>query len=175
MKNLLIIALIAILASCTAPAPVETEVIVEVDRAVGFNTMLPELQWHIGTEDAIQIVKDLDKVWAAEDYDGMTGFFADTCKFFFPDGHIATSPAGFIEKIKAEDMGDDDSWTFDYAYSVDLDPSQGGEHVQAGFTGTAMKDGVEVKKRYHESYYIIDGKIVMWNQFTMKIAGEKKD
>lgn len=172
MRNLLIIAIVAILASCSAPAPQEKEVIVEVDRAVGFNTMLPELQWHIGTEPAIQLVKDLDKVWAAENYDDMKVFFADTCKFFFPDGYIAKSPDEFIEKLKNEDMGDEDSWTFDYAYSVDLDPSRGGEHVQAGYTGTAMKEGKEVKKRYHESYYIVEGKIVMWNQFTQAIKGE---
>ncbi len=26
------------------------------------------------------------------------------------------------------------SWSYDYAFSVDLDPSTGGEHVQAGFS-----------------------------------------
>jgi hypothetical protein len=60
--------------------------------------------------------------------------------------------------------------TFDYACSVDPDPTRGGEHVQAGFTGTAVKDGVETKKYYHESYYIIEGKIVMWRQYTIDVS-----
>ena len=35
-----------------------------------------------------------------------------------------------------------------------------------------MKDSVTTKKRYHESYYIIQGKIVTWNQFDMDIKEE---
>lgn len=175
MQKLILIAAVAFLASCTAPQ--EKEVIVEkpVDRAIGFNTFLPEKQWHLGTEDAIQVVKDLDKVWAAHDYEAMRGFFADTCRFFLPDGKAFNSPDEFLENMKAENEGSESAWTFDYAYSVDLDPTMGGEHVQAGFTGTEVKDGVETKKRYHESYYIIQGKIVMWNQYTQIVNDEEEE
>lgn len=172
MKNLLIIASLAILASCTAPEPQIKEVEVPVDRAIGFNTMLPDLQWHMGTEPAIQLVKDMDELWAAENYEGMMAFFADTCKFYFPDGRIASSPDEFAAFIEEGSEGTDVSWTFDYAYSVDLDPTRGGEHVQAGFTGTETKNGVTSKKRYHESYYVVEGKIVLWNQFSQVILDE---
>lgn len=171
MKKLLVLAVIAAMVSCNSAEP-ETK-IVEVDRAIGFNTMLPELQWHLGTEDAITIVKELDKVWAAQDYDGMGKFFADTAEFFFEDGRKASSPDEFVAILKDESDGADISWTFDYAFSVDLDPTQGGEHVQAGFTGTGSTDEGENKKHYHESYYVVDGKIVMWRQFSMDIAEEE--
>lgn len=163
MKNVLMFAAIALLVSCNSP---ETESTVE-DRSIGFNTELPELKWHLGTEDAVQIVKDLDKIWAASNYEAMKPFFSDTAVCYFEDGRIAKSGDEFVEILTADE--DDSSWTFDYAFSVDLDPTRGGEHVQAGFTGTEIKEGVTTKKRYHESYYIVDGKIVMWSQYSMAI------
>lgn len=169
MKKLLMIGAVALLASCAAPQEKEAPPPPPVERAIGFNTFLADKQWHLGTEEAIQLVKDLDKVWAEQDYDAMKTFFADTCKFYSPDGNVFNSPDEFIENMKAENEGAEFSWTFDYAYSVDLDPTMGGEHVQAGFTGTSMKDGVETKKRYHESYYIVQGKIVMWNQYAQEV------
>lgn len=173
MKKLLPIAVLALLVACNAPEKqsetIETTIAPAVERAVGFSTYLPDTKWYLGTEEAIQVVKDLDKVWGAKDFDAMRPFFADTAKCYFPDGTVTTSPEEFIEIIKAENEGAEISWTFDYAYSVDLDPTRGGEHVQAGFTGSDMKDGVETKKHYHESYYIIDGKIVMWTQLTREI------
>jgi hypothetical protein len=162
MKNLIFILCIAMLASCQPQEQAAPE-----ERSIGFATALPDLKWHIGTEDAIQIVKDLDKEWSARNYEALATFFADTAKFNFADGRTADSPAGFIAILKADDEGTEDTWTFDYAYSVDLNPEIGGEHVQAGFEGTSVKDSVETKTYYHESYYIIDGKVVTWNQFTM--------
>ena len=170
MKQLLLFAAIALLVSCNPKMNETTSD--HQERSIGFNTMLPELKWHLGTDEAIQIVKDLDKAWAAQDYDAMRTFFADTAVCYFPDGKIAESADEFIEILKAEDDGSDVSWTFDYAFSVDLDPTRGGEHVQAGFTGTSVKDDVETKKYYHESYYVVDGKIVGWRQYTIDIPGE---
>ncbi|MCF8378672.1 MAG: hypothetical protein K9H49_03785 [Bacteroidales bacterium] len=165
MKNLLFIAAVGLLVSCNSP---ETES-VAVDRSIGFNTQLPELKWQLGTEDAVQLVKDLDKLWAAENYEAMRPFLSDTAECYFEDGRVAKSGDEFIKILSEDDEGEDVSWTFDYAFSVDLDPSRGGEHVQAGFTGTEVKEGLTTKKRYHESYYIVDGKIVMWSQYSMDI------
>ena len=166
MRNLLFLAAFAMLVSCNTPAP-ETTQTEAVERSVGFNTMLPELKWHLGTEDAVKLVRDLDKVWAASDFEAMGAYFADTAKFFFPDGMVLKSADEFI-KLVSEDW-EDHTWTFDYAYSVDLDPSRGGEHVQAGFTGSFVEDGVETKDHVHESYYVVEGKIVMWRQYKMEI------
>jgi hypothetical protein len=168
MKYLVFILTVLLFVSCNSE---KTESNSE-ERAIGFNTFLPDLKWHLGTEDAITIVKKLDSVWAKRDYEAMRIFLADTAKFYFPDGKVAKSPSEFINTLKEDDADTTNEWTFDYAYSVDLDPTRGGEHVQAGFTGTSVKDSVTTKKNYHESYYIIDGKIVMWTQNTRIINEE---
>jgi len=178
MKHLLYLVALVVLASCstggsgtsesedTATKPAEK------DRAIGFNTELPDLKWHLGTEAAIQVVKDFDKAWKAEDYDAMRSFFADTAEMVFPDGKVAKSGDEAIAMIKAEDEGEDVSWTMDYAFSVDLDPTRGGEHVQAGYTVTTKDGDKEMKKRYHEWTYVVNGKIVQYYQFTIDGAGE---
>jgi hypothetical protein len=171
MRNLLVLAVIALMVSCNSAEPETTTV--EVERKIGFNTMLPDLKWHLGTEDAVTLVKELDKVWAAQNYDEMGKFFADTATFYFEDGKKAESPNEFIAMLKEESEGVDISWTFDYAFSVDLDPTRGGEHVQAGFTGTGETEEGESKKYYHESYYVIDGKIVIWRQYSMDISDDE--
>ena len=170
MKNLLFIVSVILFVSCNSnkaeEAPAE-------ERAIGFNSFLPELKWHLGTEDPIQMVKDLDKVWAERDYEAMRPFFADTAKFYFDDGKFANSPDDFLNILKEGNADTETTWTFDYAFSVDLDASTGGEHVQAGFSGTSVKDSITTKKKYHESYYIIQGKIVTWNQYT-RVDNEKE-
>ena len=165
MKNLVIGVSVLLLVSCGTK---ETETAPE-ERSIGFNTVLPEKKWHLGTDTAIQVVKDLDKAWVARDYEAMRTYFADTAKCYFPDGKIANSADEFVKMVEANMEGLDISWTFDYAFSVDLDPSTGGEHVQAGFTGTLVSGEMEEKTHYHEWYYVIDGKIVMWRQFTLNV------
>ena len=174
MKKLLFVLIGLYLVSCGKPevTEVDTEVIaVPEERAIGFNTNLPELKWHLGTEEAIQIVKDIDKVWADRDYASMKTYLADTARFYFGDGRTAESADAFIEILQG-DENPDHYWTFDGAYSVDLDPTRGGEHVQAGFTGYEVADGDTTTTYYRESYYIVQGKLVMWNQFTQKKLAE---
>ena len=166
MKYLSMLAAILLLFSCAPKEETPAE-----ERSIGFLTSIPDTKWHLGTEAAIDIVKAVDKLWAAKDYDGIRPYLSDTSKFYFEDGRVADSPEAFINELKKE-TGWEFSWTFDYAYSVDLDPTQGGEHVQAGFTGTGTKDSVTLKRNYHESYYIIQGKIVWWNQYSQKVRDE---
>ena len=139
------------------------------ERSIGFNTMLPELKFHLGTEEAINVVKEADAAWAANDWGKLRTYFADTAKCYFPDGSVAESADEFISVMKEAFAGGGISWTFDYCYSVDLDPTRGGEHVQAGITGKYKKDGKETKTSYHEWYYVVEGKIVMWRQYKMDI------
>lgn len=171
MKNLLIVLIALYVISCgnaeMKDTATEAMPVVAQERAIGFNTNLPELKWHLGTEEAIQIVKDIDKVWSERNYEAMQSFLADTAKFYFADGRVANSADDFIEILKT-DYNPNDSWTFDGAFSVDLDPSLGGEHVQAGFTGIEVVEGDTTTTYYRESYYIVEGKLVMWNQFTQK-------
>ena len=142
------------------------------ERSIGFSTFLPknpDAKWFLGTDPAIQVVRDLDKAWTARDYAAMRSFLADTAKFYFPDGSVSNSADEFITKIKTELGGTQVSWTSDYAFSVDMDPTTGGEHVQAGFTTTTAKDSVETKQALHEWYYIVGGKVITWTQFAANI------
>ena len=189
MKNLTVILLLVLAISCQENSSNETEAEKtaneieaenqanrEVDkkapgeRAIGFHKNFPDLKWHLGQGNAVEIVMKLDRLWSAEDYEAMRPLLSDTAIFNFADGRKADSPDGFIQILSDDES--DDTWTFDYAYSVDLDPETGGEHVQAGFTGIAVADGDTTTTYYHESYYIIQGKIVWWNQFTQKTEEE---
>ena len=58
-------------------------------------------------------------------------------------------------------------WKFTSAYSVDLDPSRGGEHVQAGFELSTKSGDSIIKSEVHEQYYVINNKIVQWRQFSL--------
>jgi hypothetical protein len=182
MKNLMILATVLAMAACTSgetgsgqmeatdPSTASSQSM----EGIGFNTMLPDMKFHLGTEEAIQVVKDLDEKWTAKDYEGMRTFFADTAEAYFPDGRIAHNGDEIVQMIEDGDEEAEVSWTFDYAYSVDLDPTRGGEHVQAGFTGTSTLDGVTEKKHYHEWYYVVEGKIVFFRQYTMDILPEEE-
>ena len=66
MKNLLLFLSLVVIISCDTP---KEEVEAPKERAIGFNTFLPDLKWHLGTEDAIQTVKKIDEFWSKEDYD----------------------------------------------------------------------------------------------------------
>ena len=63
-------------------------------------------------------------------------------------------------------------WTLQGAFSVDLDPTRGGEHVYAdyimNYDDGEQKGGVNAELRF----YIIDGKIVTLNQFNQSIIME---
>ena len=174
MKKLIYVAAILLFVSCANDEAKEAVAEAEPpakERSIGFITTFPDDKLFLGTEAAIQVVKDLDKAWSSRDYAAMRPFLADTAKFSFADGRSATSADEFLKIIEADYDGSE-SWTFNIAYSVDIDPEIGGEHVQAGFTGSSVEDSDTTKTYYHESYYIIKGKVITWNQYTQK---EKKE
>ncbi|MDP6921964.1 MAG: nuclear transport factor 2 family protein [Lutibacter sp.] len=142
------------------------------ERSIGFLTAFQDDAWYLGTDEAIQVVSDLDKAWAKRDYEAMRTFLADTATFYFPNGTIVRSADAFIQSIQEGNQNVESSWTYDFAYSVDFRPGEGGEHIQAGFTGTQVKDSVTTRKKYRESYYVVEGKIVEWQQYEMLIKEE---
>lgn len=179
MKYLISLSVLLLMFSC---APEEDKDENQADasplaeRSIGFLTAFEDSKWYLGTEEAINVVKELDKVWAARNFEAMKPYLSDTAKFWFDDGRIANSPDEFIAMLQEDDEESVGIWTFDYVFSVDINPETGGEHVQAGFTGTAPnEEGVEVQTKYHESYYIIQGKIVWWNQYTQKVKNNEEE
>ena len=148
-----------LLSSCDTNTP---------ERNIGFVTGdNSELQWHLGTQEAIDVVTTVDSLWKDQDYEGMREFFADTVKVLRPNGTYTNSFDSFIETLSD---GSNVTWSYDYAFSVDLDPEVGGEHVQAGFSVTypGTNDSDERIDYQHESYYIVDGKIITLNQYYIR-------
>ncbi len=148
-----------LLSSCDTNTP---------ERNIGFVTGdNSELQWHLGTQEAIDVVTTVDSLWKNQDYEGMREFFADTVKVLRPNGTYTNSFDSFIESLSD---GSNVTWSYDYAFSVDLDPEVGGEHVQAGFSVTypGTNDSDERIDYQHESYYIVDGKIITLNQYYIR-------
>ena len=144
----------------------------KTERSIGFSNWSDDgntYKWHLGTESAVDLVIDLDKVWAAQDYTEMRSYFADTAKFYFRDGRIFDNSNDFINEVSTQQTNGTSKWEFLGAYSVDLDPSRGGEHVQASFDLIETLDGISSKSELHEQYYIIDNKIVSWKQFSIPI------
>ena len=89
MKKLYLLSIIVLAVACTPPAPTVVE---SVERSIGFhsNNELKEFKWHLGTEDAIDLVKALDKAWVASDYAAMKNYFADTLRITTYNGKVFT-------------------------------------------------------------------------------------
>ena len=155
----LLIAIVAINFSCQTTSP---------DRSIGFTNWSDDgetYKWHLGTDKAVDLVVELDKVWSAQDYTKMRTFFADTAKFYHRNGKSFNNTNDFINYIS--EGSSTTEWKFTSAYSVDLDPSRGGEHVQAGFELSTKSGDSIIKSEVHEQYYVIDNKIVQWRQFSL--------
>mgnify|MGYP006115275651 FL=1 len=166
MKNLYTLSLIILAFSCTEPVPTAVEPVVE--RSIGFHSIdeLQEFKWHLGTEGPIDLVKALDKAWSARDYDAMKNYFVDTLIITTYDGQVFKSFEDFQKNIALDTTG---GWAFDRAFSVDLNPATGGEHVQAFFNSFGINAvGDTTKSKIYESYYIINNKIVTLNQFRQE-------
>ena len=141
-------------------------------RCIGFVTGdNSDTKWHLGTQDAIDIVSTVDKLWANQDYEGMRSYFADSVEVIRPNGSYTNTFDDFVEAISS---GSSATWTYNYAFSVDLDPTIGGEHVQAGFSVDypATDDTEEYTTLHHESYYIVNGKIITLRQFAIRGGSE---
>jgi hypothetical protein len=160
MKNLtLTIFLLLIFSAC------ETQM---QERSIGFVTgENSDTQWYLGTQEAIDIVSLVDELWTNQDFEGMRPYFADSVKVWRPNGNYTDTFDDFVNSFSS---GPSATWSFDYAFSVDLDPTIGGEHVQAGFSITypATEETEEITNLQHESYYVVDGKIITLRQYSIR-------
>jgi len=165
MKNLHLLSIIILAFACTPPAPTVVE---SVERSIGFhsNDELKEFKWHLGTQGPIDLVKAFDKAWVARDYAAMKTYFVDTLRITTYKGMVFTSFEDFQKNVTEDTTG---GWTFDRAYSVDLNPALGGEHVQAFFNSYDINpDGDTIKSKIYESYYVVNNKIVWLDQFRQE-------
>ena len=124
----------------------------------------------MGSQSAVEVFKDMDKAWAALDYDKLKTFVADGAVMKFADGEVANGPDEFVEQIKSEvveieEKGNDFKWNTDYAFSLAVTTGEG-DWVNAQFTSTHTNPDSELEAEvFYEFYHIIDGKVQEWNQF----------
>ena len=154
----------------------------EPERAVGMSAWagVEDMKWHIGTQDAVDVAKNMDSAWKAKDYETMRTFISDTATITATNGFTFTDVDEFIESRKRQDsrrdsLGATFDWKFTNLFSVDLDPSTGGEHVHVDYYGTYTLDGKEDNFRVMNRYYVIDGKIVVWNSYSQEIIEPKEE
>ena len=163
MKNSILIVLFALsvfLNGCESNMP---------ERSIGFVAgENSDTKWHLGTQQAIDVVNIVDELWANQNYDSMRQYFADSVEVWTPKGEYTNTFDSFIESLTT---GENVSWSYNYAFSVDLDPSIGGEHVQAGFSVDypETEDSEGYTNLHHESYYVVDGKIITLRQYAIRV------
>jgi len=185
MKNFKLIITIIILSgisySCNNSA-VQRIMEEDPERAVGMSAWegVEDLKWHIGTQDAVDIAKNMNSAWRSRDYETMRTFISDTAQITATNGFTFADVNEFIESRKRNDStmnarGSTFDWSTTNIFSVDLDPSTGGEHVHADYYGMYILDGQEDNFRVLNRYYIIEGKIVVWNSYWQEIIEPKSE
>jgi len=178
---LVILFLISITYSCNNSA-VQRLIEEDPERAVGMSAWegVEEMKWHIGTQEAVDIANKMDSAWRARDYETMKEFISDTAQITATNGFTFRNVEEFIESRKRNDSamnarGATFDWTTTNIFSVDLDPSTGGEHVHADYYGMYTLDGQEDNFRVLNRYYIVEGKIIMWNSYWQEIIEPKPE
>jgi len=155
---------------------------VEPERSVGFNDWSDdgtEYKFHLGTEESIEIVKGFDKMSNGKDYEGLRGIFSDTAVITYQNGQKASIDDFISMNLRRDSIIEANdaklNWDLLRAFSVDIDPTSGGEHVNAMYMGK-YEDSEELDTFYANLwFYIIDGKIITVNQYNQDIIDEKPE
>ena len=149
------------------------------ERSIGMTTWSDdgtEFKFYLGTEEAIDVVKKWDKLQSEGKWEESLELFADTATVTYQSGQTVKA-SEMTEMARKRDSNYaannvDYGWSLQGAFSVDLDPTRGGEHVYTdylmNYDDGENKAGVNAELRF----YIIDGKIVTVNQFNQGIIME---
>ena len=151
------------------------------ERSIGMTNWTDdgtEFKFYLGTEEAIDVVRSWDKLQSDGKWEESLELFADTATVTYQNGQTVKA-SEMTEMARKRDSNYkanniDYGWTLQGAFSVDLDPTRGGEHVYAdyimNYDDGEQKAGVNAELRF----YIIDGKIVTVNQFNQAIIMDEK-
>jgi len=149
------------------------------ERSVGFTNWSDDgtqYKFHLGTEASVDIVKSFDKMIVGKNYDELRSIFSDTAVLTFQNGYDSS-----LQDFINMNLGRDSTllatnatlkWDLQRAFSVDLDPKSGGEHVSASYL--AKYQDKEQTNSFNADlwFYIIDGKIITVNQYNQDIIDE---
>jgi len=186
MKNFKIIITITILTafmfSCNNSAVQRMmEEPVEPERSVGMSTWagVEDMKWHLGTQDAIEVVKVFNNAWQSRDYETLRSVCSDTVQFTSGNGNTNTIDEFIQVRIDADarrdSLGATFTWKSTNLFSVDLDPTFGGEHVNVYVDAEYTEGNLVDKFRAINHAYVIDGKIVRWGFYGQDIIDESPD
>ena len=147
-----------------------------VERSVGFTNWTDdgtEFKFHLGTENSINVVKKFDAILQKKDYQELYRYFADTAVLTYQNG-AQNNLKQFIDLNLERDSilsanGETLKWEPQNAFSVDLNPEIGGEHVNMLYLATY--ETAESKSQFYADlwFYVVDGKIVTIRQFNQSI------
>ena len=92
MKNLKLIFTITVLTafvySCNNSAV--QRMMEDPERSVGMSTWegVEEMKWHLGTEQAIEVVRTFNTAWQSRDYETLRSVCSDTAQFTSGNGAV---------------------------------------------------------------------------------------
>ena len=150
-----------------------------VQRSVGFTTWSDdgsEYKFYLGTESSISVVKAFDAAAQAKNYDDFREIFADSATLTYQNGQTDTVE-DFIELNLVRDSilnanNASLKWEPQYALSVDIDPTRGGEHVNMMYLGTYNDGNEESQFNANLWFFVQEGKIISVNQYNQDIQKE---
>lgn len=183
MKNFKLIITIIILSginySCNNSAV--QRMMEDPERSVGMSTWegVEDMKWHLGTQDAIEVVKTFNNAWQSRDYETLRSVCSDTVQFTSGNGKTNNIDEFVQVRIDADSRRDSLGATFTWKstnlFSVDLDPTFGGEHVNVYVDAEYTEGDLVDRFRAINHAYVIDGKIVRWGFYGQDIIDESPD
>ena len=130
-------------------------------------------KWHLGSESAVDVASNLYKAMKNKDYTLVRNFLSDTVRITALNGAEFNADSFIKRSIEIDSILEARNATLNLEYSnifsVDLDPTRGGEHVHLNYSGKYEDENVTNTWNAIDRYYIIDGKVVWWDTFVQEI------
>ena len=130
-------------------------------------------KWHLGSENAVDVAANIDKAMKEKDYTLLRNFLSDTIRITSSNGTEYNADSFIDRRIEIDSILESRNatlkWEYSNIFSVDLDPTRGGEHVHVNYSGTYEDENGTDTWNSINRYYVIDGKVVWWDTFTQDI------
>jgi len=152
------------------------------DKSVGLSNWSDDgkvYKWHLGTENAVNVAVNVDKAMQERDYNLLRNFLSDTVSITTSNGVNYNLDSFITRRLEIDSIVDSRNatleWELSNVYSVDLDPSRGGEHVSVTYLGKYEDENGKNTWNSINRYYVIEGKVVWWNTFNQDIIDSENE
>lgn len=130
-------------------------------------------KWHLGSESAVDVAKNLDDAMKDKDYTLLRNFLSDTVRITSSNGAVYDADSFINRRIEIDSILESRNaslnWEYSNIFTVDLDPTRGGEHVHVNYSGKYEDENGADTWNSINRYYVIEGKVVRWDTFTQDI------